>query len=60
MLTQYSLFLMVFSQFGFYDDNETVVEMQHQDVSEDHTTDTQTQHCFIFFTIIKYFDIIFT
>lgn len=57
MLTQYSLFLMVFSQFGFYDDNETVVEMQHQDVSEDHT---QTQHCFIFFTIIKYFDIIFT
>lgn len=22
------------SQFGFYDDNETVVEMQHQDVSK--------------------------
>ena len=43
-----SLFLVVFSQFGFYDDNETVVEMQHQNVSEDHTSDTQTQHCFSF------------
>lgn len=25
---------MDFSQFGFFDDNDTVVEMQHQDVSE--------------------------
>lgn len=27
-----------YSQFGFYDDNETVVEMQHQDVSKSQTT----------------------
>lgn len=40
--------LMIFSQFGFYDNNETVVEMQHQDVSENHTTDTHIQHWFWF------------
>lgn len=28
---------MFHSQFGFFDDNETVVEMQHQDVSENQT-----------------------
>ena len=28
------LSFMISSQFGFYDDNETVVEMQHQDVSD--------------------------
>lgn len=42
MLTHHntSVCLLVFSQFGFYDDNETVVEMQHQDVSGNPTADT--------------------
>lgn len=35
----FSLFCMFHSQFGFYDDNETVVEMQQQDVSKNQTSD---------------------
>lgn len=32
------------SQFGFYDDNETVVEMQHQDVSQVTESDFLSQY----------------
>lgn len=35
------LCLIFYSQFGFYDDNETVVEIQHQEVSLHHVKKTE-------------------
>lgn len=41
------LCLIFYSQFGFYDDNETVVEIQHQEVSLHHVTKQKKKHKFL-------------